>query len=79
MKKAVKILLFVIAMFVTVNVKASSVTLIEDPAQVFFEDISDVSFHFKKVQGNDSAYAFCLDSNLDFISGSLYDSVNSIS
>lgn len=79
MKKTIKLLLFVVAMFVVTNVKAmsDSVVLIEDPNQRFFS--GNTEFHFKKLQGNDYAYAFCLDSNLSFVSGSTYNLASSIS
>lgn len=79
MKRTIKLLLFIVTMFVVTNVKAmnDSVVLIEDPSQSFFSGLTE--FHFKKVQGNNSAYAFCLDSNLSFVSGSTYNLASSIS
>ena len=72
MKKAIKMFLFIAAMFITVSVKAmpEKLTLIEDKNQRFFSGLTE--FHFKMVKGNSNAYAFCLDSNLPFASGSSY-------
>ena len=56
MKKAIKFLLFVIALFVTVNVKALQEDIRIDGNYNILEGIS-----FKSVYGDSNSYAFCID------------------
>ena len=69
MKKAIKFLLLVIALFVTVNVKA-----LDDNVTVVIDKEAGAKVPVKKIDGNDDAYVFCINKDKPFYSenGDLY-------
>ena len=71
MKKAIKFLLFVIALFVTVNVKALEEKIRIDSNRTIVEGIS-----FKSVSGDSNSYAFCIDRAKGFTSHYSYRILN---
>lgn len=74
MKKTIKFLLFVIALFVTVNVKALDEFITVDIDKQFLEGVNG-SYPVKKIQGEDNSYVFCVNKDKPFYTedGGLYD------
>ena len=73
-KSLLSLIVAVVAVFMVgfTTVKADQIKLVS--GKVFFENITNKDgkkrdFHLKKVSGNDSAYAFCLDSQHVFFEG----------
>lgn len=70
MKKIIKALIFVIMLFVATSVKADNLVIVSKNGESYFEGLGPITV--KHVRGNESIYAFCLDSIKPFVSGTTY-------